>query len=48
MRVYKGKIEARNENISLCTFLRIYPQKIKILKKIKLGPRDLNEINDMN
>ena len=30
MRVYKGKIEARNESISLYTFLRISPPKINI------------------
>ena len=48
MRVYKGKIEARNESISLYTFLRISPRKINILKKTKLNPRELNGVNDMN
>ena len=48
MRVYKGKIEVRNEDISLYIFLRISPRKINILKKTKLGSRELNEINDMN
>ena len=47
MRVYKGKIEARSQGISLCTFLRISPRKINILKKTKLDPRELNEIDDM-
>ena len=48
MRVYKGKMEARNEGTFLYTFFRISPQKINILKKTKLGPRELNELNDMN
>ena len=48
MRVYKGKIEAKNETISLYTFLRISPLKINNLKKTKLGPRELNEMGDMN
>ena len=49
MRVYRGKIEARNGSISLYTFLRIFPRKINILKKTKLGPRELiNEIDDTN
>ena len=48
MGVYRGKIEARNEVISLYTFLRISPRKINILKKTKLGPRELNELDDMN
>ena len=48
MRVYKGKIEVRNASISLYTFLRISPRKINILKKTKLGLRELNELNDMN
>ena len=48
MRVHKGKTEARNEGIFLCTFLRISSRKINILKKIKLGPRELNEGDDMN
>ena len=48
MRVYKGKIEARNEDIPLYTFLRISLRKINILKKNKLGLRELNELNDMN
>ena len=48
MRVYKGKIETRNESISLYTFLRISPPKINIQKKTKLGLRELNEVDDMN
>ena len=48
MRVYKGKMEARNESIFLYTFLRISPRKINILKNPKLGLRELNELNDMN
>ena len=49
MRVYKGKIEARNKKgISLYTFLKIPPRKNNILRKTKLGPRELNEVNDMN
>ena len=48
MRVYRGEIEARSESIPLYTFLRISPRKINILKKNKLRPRDLNEVNDMN
>ena len=48
MRVYKGIIEARNGGILSYTFLRISPRKINILKKNKLGPRGLNEINDMS
>ena len=48
MRVYRGKIEARSEGISFYTFLRISPRKINILKKTKLSPRELNELNDMN
>ena len=48
MRVYRGKIEAKNEGISLYTFLRISPRKINILKKAKLGSRELSELNDMN
>ena len=51
MRVYKGKFEARNErkpSILLYTFLRISPRKINILKKTKLDPRELNEVNGMN
>ena len=48
MRVYKGKIEARNEGISLYTFLRISPRKINILKTPKLDPRELYEVNVMN
>ena len=48
MRVYKGKIEARNKSVPLYTFLRISPRKIGILKKTKLGPRDLNVVDDMN
>ena len=48
MRVYKGKIGARNKGISLHTFFRISPRKINILKKSKLGSRELNKVNDMN
>ena len=48
MRVYKGKIEARNEGISLYTFLRISPRKINILKKTKLDSRELNILDNMN
>ena len=48
MRVHKGKIQARNESISLYTFLRISPRKIIILKKTKLNPRELNELDGMN
>ena len=48
MRVYKGKIEARSESISLYTFLRLFPRKINILKKTKLDLRELNELDDMN
>ena len=48
MRVYRGKIEARIESISLFIFLRISPRKINILKKIKLCPRELNEVDEMN
>ena len=48
MRIYKGKIEAGNEGISLYTFFRISPRKINILKKIKLGSRELNEVDEIN
>ena len=48
MRVYKEKIEVKNENTFLYTFLRISPRKINILRKTKLDPRELNELNDMN
>ena len=48
MRVYKGKIEARNEVIPLYTFLRISPRKINISKKTKLGPKELNQIDEIN
>ena len=41
-------MEARNEGTFLYTFFRISPQKINILKNSKLGPRELNELNDMN
>ena len=41
-------MEARNEGISLYTFLRISPRKINILRKTKLGLRELNEVNYMN
>ena len=48
MRIYKGKIEARNESMSLYTFLRISPRKINILKKTKLSPRELNEVDEVS
>ena len=48
MRVYKGKIEARSEGIFLYIFLGISPRKINILKKTKLGPRELNEVDGVN
>ena len=48
MRVYRGKIEARNEGISLYIFLTISPRKINIFINTKLDPRELNELNDMN
>ena len=48
IRVYKGKIEARNECISLYTFLSITPRKINILKRTKLDPTEFNELNHMN
>ena len=48
MRVYKGKVEARSEGISLYTFLRISPRKIIILRKTKFYQREFNEVNDMN
>ena len=48
MRVYRGKIEARSEGISLYTFWTISLRKINILKKTKLDPRELNELNDMH
>ena len=48
MRIYRGKIEATGEGICLYTFLRISPRKINILKKTKLGPVDLNKMNEMN
>ena len=44
----QGKFEARNENIYLYTLLRISPRKINILKKNKLGPRELKEVDDIN
>ena len=47
MRVYKGKIEAWSEGISLYTFLRISPRKLNILKETKLDPRELNEVENM-
>ena len=47
-RVYRGKIEARSEGISLHTFLRISLRKINILKKTKLDPRELNELDDVS
>ena len=48
IRVYKGKLGGRSEGIFLHTFLKITPRKIYVLKKTKLGPRELNEVNDMN
>ena len=48
MRIYKGKFGGKNEGISLHTFLRISPRKIDILKKTKLGPGELNKVNDMD
>ena len=48
MRVYKGKIEARNKRTPFYTFLRISTREINIFKKTKLGPIELNEVNDMN
>ena len=48
MGVYTGKIEARNKNISLYTFLRISLRKTNILKKPKLHPTELNEFYEMN
>ena len=47
-RVYRGKIEARSEGISLHTFLRISLRKISILKRIKMNLIDINELYDMN
>ena len=48
MRVYKGKIEARSEDISLYTFLRISSRKINTLKRTKLNQVEINEVDDMN
>ena len=48
MRVYREKIEARSEGVSLYTFLRISPWKINILKKTKLDSKELKEANNMN
>ena len=48
MRVYRGKSEARNEGISLYTFLTISPRKIDIFKKTKLGSREPDKLNEMN
>ena len=48
MRVYRGEIEARSDGFSLFIFLRISPRKINILKKTKLGLRELNELDDRN
>ena len=44
----QGKIEARNEGISLYTFLKISPRKIYNLKKTKVYLRELNKVNVMN
>ena len=41
-------MEARSEGISLYTFFRISRRKISILRKTKLGPRELNAVDDMN
>ena len=43
----QGKIEARNEGVFLYTFLRISLRKINLLKKSKLGLRELNEVDEM-
>ena len=48
MRIYSGKIDARSEGISLCPYLRVSPQKINIVKKTKLGLRELTEVDYMN
>ena len=48
MRVYKEKIESRNEGISLYTILRISRRKINIIRKTKLGLIELNEIDGIN
>ena len=48
MRIYKGKIEARSNGISLYIFLTISPRKINILKRTKVGPVELNEVDGMN
>ena len=40
-------MDARNGGAFLYTFSRISPRKINIFKKTKLGPRELNEVNDM-
>ena len=48
MRVYRGKIEPRNEGIPLYAFFRIFPQKINILKKIKLGFIELNKVYEVH
>ena len=44
----QGKIEAKSESILLYTFLKISSQKINILKRSKLGPIELNGIDDIN
>ena len=47
MRVHRGKIEARDEDIPfLYTFLWISLRKINISKRTKLGQVELNEFND--
>ena len=48
MRVYKGKMDARNGGTFLYIFLSISPRKINISKNSKLGLRELNELDDMN
>ena len=48
MRVYKGKFGGRSEGIPMHTFLRVSSRKINILKIPKLGPRERNELNEMN
>ena len=47
IRVYRGKVETRN-GYYFVYILRIYPRKINILKKTKLGPIEPNEVDDMN
>ena len=44
LRVYRGKVKLEMI-VSVYTFLRIPPRKINILKKPKLCPQELNEVN---